>query len=297
MGTRILLWLLTAVIVLAAYFLVTRVKFARKVLTYGVFAFFVLMSLLPILWLLYSSFKPLSEILMNQLALPHHWTLQNYAGAWKLGRLGIYFINSIIYTTVTTVAVVVFGLMASYAFAKIPNKWTPFLHSSFIIGILITLQAVLIPLFFMEKSFMLTNTRLGVILPYIGISLPLSIYLGTEFIKAIPDSIIESAKIDGAGPLRIFFSIILPMSAPVAITIAIMTTLSIWNEFMFIFILTTDTVVKSLPIGIYSFSGPQTTEFGMQYAALMIGLLPMMIFYFIFHKRITEGVAAGSVKG
>jgi raffinose/stachyose/melibiose transport system permease protein len=289
--------LIVFIILLALIILSFKVQVVRSILSYSVMILFVILALFPIVWLIYSSFKPMTEIVHNQFALPHHWIVDNYANAWRIGKLGFYAINSFIYTSVATVCVIVFGLMASFAFAKLPNKLTPLLHGIFIMGILITLQSIVIPLFLFEKNIGLTNTHWGVIIPYIGISLPLAIYLGTEYIKSIPEAIIESAKMDGAGYFRIFFSIILPMSMPVAITIAIMTTLSIWNEFMLVFILSSDDFTRSLPVGIFAFSGTQATEYGMQFAALVIGLVPLLVFYIIFHGKITEGVAAGAVKG
>ena len=127
-------------------------------------------------------------------------------------------LNSVFYTGVSTIAVVVFSLAAGFAFAKLKSKATPFLHGSFIVGILLTLQSIMIPLFLMSIATGLYDSRLGVLIPYIGIGLPLGVYLCTEYIKSIPDEVIESARIDGAGYLRIFATMIAPMSTPVAAT-------------------------------------------------------------------------------
>jgi len=272
-------------------------QFARSLLMYALFTVLFLLTVIPIIWLIYSSFKSLTEINMSQLALPRHWIIDNYKNAWVMGKLGIYIINSVLYTTVTTALVVIFGLMASFAFSKLRGLSTPVLHGIFIIGILITLQSILIPLFIMLNIFHLTNSRLGVIISYIGIFLPLCVYLGTEFIKSIPDSIIESARIDGAGYIRIFFSIVLPMTKPVVTTIIVLTVLGVWNEFMFNLVLSSSDSVRSLPVGIFSFAGPLATQYGMQYAALVIGLVPMLLFYMLFSRKITEGVAGGAIKG
>jgi raffinose/stachyose/melibiose transport system permease protein len=143
----------------------------------------------------------------------------------------------------------------------------------------------------------LYNTRLGVLIPYIGIGLPMGVYLGTEFMKSIPDALIESARIDGAKYLWIFTSIIFPMSAPVTMTVGILTFTGAWNEFMLINILTSNDSIKSLPVGINRFSGALASDYGKQFSALVIGMIPMVIFYLIFRKQITKGVAAGAVKG
>jgi raffinose/stachyose/melibiose transport system permease protein len=136
-----------------------------------------------------------------------------------------------------------------------------------------------------------------VLIPYIGLGLPMGVYLGTEFIKGIPNALIESARIDGAKYLRIFTSIIFPMTAPAAITLGILTFTGTWNEFMLINILTSDDAIKSIPVGIGRFSGALASDYGKQFSALVIGMIPMLIFYLVFRKQITKGVAAGAVKG
>ena len=270
----------------------------NRLLIYTIFIIFAIFTLYPLIWLFYSSFKPQLEIIRDSFALPQVPTISNYTQAIIKGKLNIYTVNSIIYTFVSTGLVIIFSMMASFAFAKIKNRATPFLYNSFLIGLLITMQAILIPLFIVMTRIGLRDTRFGIIIIYVAINLPLAVFLGTEFVKAIPDSIIESAQIDGASYFRIFFKIILPMCKPVMVTILIFTALACWNEFMLALVFTSSDSVRSLPVGIYSFSGPFATEYGMQFAALVIGMTPMILLYAIFHKQITRGFAAGgAIKG
>jgi raffinose/stachyose/melibiose transport system permease protein len=222
---------------------------------------------------------------------------QNYPMSWTMARFDTLIINSFIYTSVTVISVILLSFMAGFAFAKLRSKLTPVLHGSFIVGILLTFQSILVPLYLMLHWIGLYNTRLGVLIPYIGIGLPIAIYLSTEYIKGIPGSIIESARIDGAPYLRIFWNIVMPMAAPVAATVAILGVTGTWNEFILINILVSKNELKSLPVGISMFSGARASDFGKQFAALVIGMTPMIIFYIIFRKQITRGVAAGAVKG
>jgi raffinose/stachyose/melibiose transport system permease protein len=269
-----------------------------KVIIYIVMGIFTFLAIYPLLWLFIQSFKTTQEYLTtSKLALPKLWFFGNYPYAWKMGKFGILLINSIIYTVVTVIAVVVLGFMAGFAFAKIPSKFTPLLHGIFIVGILLTLQSIMVPLFLMVTSVGLYDTRLGVLIPYIGLGLPMGVYLGTEFIQSIPDALVESARIDGAKFLRIFFSIIFPMTAPVAMTVGILTFTGTWNEFMLINILTSSDMIKSIPVGIGRFSGALASDYGKQFSALVIGMVPILIFYMTFRKQITKGVAAGAVKG
>jgi len=269
-----------------------------KILMYLIVIIFTILAVYPIFWLVMQSFKTTQEYMTaSKLALPVRWFSGNYPWAWTVGKFTTLILNSIFYTSVTVVSIIILSFMAGFAFAKLPSKLTPVLHGSFIIGILLTLQSILVPLFLMINAVGLYDTRLGVLIPYIGIGLPMSVYLSTEYIKSIPDSILESARLDGAKYLKIFRSIILPISAPVAATVAIITTTGTWNEFVLINILVAKNELKSLPVGINMFSGALASDFGKQFSALVIGMLPMVIFYVIFRKQITKGVSAGAVKG
>lgn len=267
------------------------------VVTYTILIIFALLAILPILWLIMSSFKTSQEYQLDRLGFPKQFFWQNYRDAWVRGHFGTYIINSVIYTAVTVIAVLVLGMMSGFAFAKIKMKCTKILYGSYIIGILMTLQSIMIPLFIVINQVGLYDTKLGVLIPYIGIGLPMGVYLCTEYIRSIPDALVESARIDGASYFKIFFSIVVPMAKPVATTLAILNISGTWNEFMLINMLTSSSSNKSLPVGIHSFAGSLSTDYGKLFASLVIGLLPMLIFYLVFRKEITKGVAAGAVKG
>jgi raffinose/stachyose/melibiose transport system permease protein len=271
--------------------------FVAKFLAYAVMILFTVMTLYPILFLIINSFKTTGEFQMSQLGWPKAPTLQNYKLAWGFGEFGKLFPNSLIYTIGATVGIILLSLLAGFAFAKIKSRATKPIYGSFIIGILLTIQSLMIPLFLEVNLLHIYNTRFAVLLVYIGAGLPTGVYLSTEFIKGIPTALVESARIDGAGYLRIFWKIILPMAVPVATTLAILNITNIWNEFALINILVSRTELKSLPLGIYKFSGSLSTDYGKQFAALTIGMAPMLIFYIAFRKQITKGVAAGAVKG
>lgn len=268
-----------------------------RIILYALMISFAVLTIYPIYWVIISSFKTTQGFQLNRLGLPSPWVFINYPQAWKLGNFGVLFGNSLFYTAVSTAAVIVGSISAGFAFAKIPSRATPILYGSFIIGILLTIQSIMVPLFLMINTVGLYNTRLGVLIPYIGFGLPLGVYLCTEYVRSIPNSVIESARIDGAGYLTIFWRIVMPMAKPVVATLSILTIQSVWNEFMLINILVSRTALKSLPVGILMFSGALSTDYGKQFAALVIGMVPMIIFYLIFRHQITKGVAAGAVKG
>jgi len=265
---------------------------------YSILILFSVLAIYPIFWVIMASFKTTQEFMItSKLSLPREFFFKNYPLTWSNANFSTLIFNSIFYTSITTVVIIMLSFMAGFAFAKLPSKLTPALHGGFIIGILITLQCIMVPLFLLIRTVGLYNTRLGVLIPYIGIGLPIGVYLATEYIKGIPNEVIESARIDGAKYLRIFWRIILPMAAPVATTVAILQVTGTWNEFMLINILVSSDRLKTVPLGINMFSGALATDYGKQFTALVIGMMPMIIFYIIFRKQITKGVSAGAVKG
>lgn len=222
----------------------------------------------------------------------------NYTSAFERGGLGLKFLNSILYTTVSTFFIIFLGLMAAFAASKMPFPRLSALVLAVIgFGYLISQHQVIIPLFLMFSSVGLTDTHIGMILAYTAFGLPLSTLLAAQYMRGLPSSLIESARMDGASTFRTFLSIIAPMCQPVMVTIGIISALGIWNEFLMVLVLASSDATKSLPVGIFSFSSLTGTQLGWQLAALVIATLPAMIVYFAFQKQLTRGVVSGAVKG
>jgi raffinose/stachyose/melibiose transport system permease protein len=222
----------------------------------------------------------------------------NFRSAIIRGSLGGKFINSLIYSGVSTLLVNLFGLMTAFALSKMQFRKLAYAVGGLIgLGYLISINSLIIPLFLMLSRVGLTDTHIGIILVYTAFGLPLAVMLETQFIHGIPNSLIESARIDGASTIRVFSSIIVPMATPVIVTVSIITALGIWNEFLLVLILASSEFTKSLPVGVYSFSSLTSTQLGWQLAALVVATAPAMIVYFIFQKRLAEGVVGGAIKG
>lgn len=269
---------------------------AWKVFANVFMVLFTFLTLAPLIWLLYSSFKPHPEIIRNVFALPRQLFIENYTKAWRLGNLGLYTVNSVIYTASATLITVFLALGAGYGFAKFGFRATRYLYAFFIMGLLVTAHSVLVPLFILETRIGIDDTRLGVLLPYIGFGLPFLIYLSTSFIRGIPDSLEEVARIDGASYLKIFWHVVRPMSAPVVATMTIFSFVSNWNEFVFVFVLTSRQDLRSLPVGVNAFAGGMSRDYGLLFAALVIATVPMILFYIFFHEQLKKGFAAGAIK-
>jgi len=276
-----------------------NVSLLVKFIIYIVMIIFTVLTIYPIFWLIIQSFKS-SQVYQktSKLSFPAEWYFDNYPFVWSQVGFYNFFINSVIYAVITVIAVVLLANMAGFAFAKIPFKITKLFHGLFIVGILLTIQSILIPIFLMINAVGLFNTRLGVLIPYVGLGLPIGVYLYTDFIKnGIPGELIESGRIDGASFLRIFSSIVFPMCAPVSITLAIITFIATWNEFILMSLLTAGDMYKSIPAAVGRFAGNLGSDYGKLFTALTISIVPILVFYFVFRKQITKGVAAGAVKG
>lgn len=268
-----------------------------KAVSYFVFALFTFLAVFPLLWMLLNSFKTNTEIFKNIFALPSKLQFSNYVEAWTIGGLGAKFANTVLYTLSSTALILILSSMLGYAFAKSPyRRWTNFLYGLLGLGMLISLQAILIPLFIMIRSMGLQNSYIGIIAVYTAVGLPISTYLIREFMQGIPDALIESAKIDGASNFRTFWSIVMPVASPVLVTVTILNVLGVWNEFMLVLVLGNDRTT-SLAAGVYSFASTTSQRYDKQLAALVIATFPIVCFYFALNKRITRGVVAGAVKG
>ncbi|MBB6481693.1 carbohydrate ABC transporter permease [Spirochaeta isovalerica] len=221
----------------------------------------------------------------------------NYESAFIRGGLAGKFANSIIYASVSTFLIILLGSMTAFAISKMQfAKLSKILMIVYGLGYLISIPSLIIPLFLMMTKVGLIDTHLGLILVYVAFGMPLAVLLSSQFMQGLPSSLVESAYIDGASVFRTFWSIILPMTTPVIITISILSALGIWNEFLLVLVLASSEFTKSLPVGVYSFSSLTGTQLGWQLAALVIATLPAMIVYFTFNQRLTNGVVAGAVK-
>jgi raffinose/stachyose/melibiose transport system permease protein len=257
---------------------------------------FTVLTVFPLVWLFYSSLKPHAEIMLHPMALPRSPSLDNYLRAWTMGSLGISLVNSFIYTISATLITLFLALAAAFGITKFGFKSAAFFTGAFALGLMIAVHAVIIPLFILERMLGILNRRIGVILPYIAFDLPMSVMIAISYVRGIPDALIESSQIDGAKYRYVFWQMIVPLSTPVIATMVILSFLRHWNEFLFVFVFTTRAAMKSLPVAITQFAGRQNIEYGLQYASLVIGILPMIIFYFCFHAQLIKGFGEGALK-
>nr|MBC9200838.1 carbohydrate ABC transporter permease [Paenibacillus sp. PL91] len=270
----------------------------KKTIVRAFLALLIITQVYPLLWLVLYSFKTNEEILSSTFfALPQVMKWENYTNAFVNGHYLQYLWNSVIVTGISMIITLVLGAMVSYAIGRFKWKASKIVMLVFLIGIMIPTQATLIPLVVLFNKLHIMDTHLSLILPYIAFSVPMAVFILSEFYKGIPHELEESAAIDGASIYRIFISIIFPITIPPLMTVSIVTFINIWNEYIMAATFISSSHLKTLPFGIYSFVGKYTTNYGAIGAYLILGVIPVLIVYFLLADKITQGMVAGAVKG
>ncbi|MBB6479988.1 multiple sugar transport system permease protein [Spirochaeta isovalerica] len=238
---------------------------------------------------------PNNLLKINSTALfPAQVTFENLLGVFKVGLTTRWFTNSLIVTGITTVFTLLFQAMAGYAFAKMKFRGRKVLYSLTLAGLMVPKEALFIPLFLMFSQLSAHNTYAALFLPRIAI--PLGVFIMVQFFKGIPDSLTEAAQIDGASPIRTFFSIILPMTVPALTSLGIFTYILTWNDYLWPLVSATRKEMFTITTGLASLQGnfAQATELGSLMARGSIASLPLLILFLIFQKYLIRGISMSS---
>ncbi len=253
----------------------------------------------PVLVVLMNSFKTKFSISLTPFVFPNKETfagISNYtSGILKTGFLSAFF-YSVFITVFSVAAIVIFTSMTAWFIVRVKNKMTSLLYYLFVFSMIVPFQMVMFPMSKMANVLGLDNP-LGIIIIYLGFGAGLSVFMFTGFIKSVPIGIEEAALIDGAGPLRTFWQVVFPILKPTAITVAILNTMWIWNDYLLPY-LVIGSDYKTIPIAVqYLKGGYGSVDMGAMMAMLVLAVVPVVIFYLFCQKYIIKGVASGAVKG
>jgi N-acetylglucosamine transport system permease protein len=253
----------------------------------------------PMIWLVYSSFKTDQEIFFSPWALPEVLQFDNFVRAWVTVHVGQYFFNSMIVVIPGVALTLALSSMSSYIMARFAFPGNRFLFYLFMAGMLFPLFLALVPLFFLAKDLGLLNTYHGLIIVYTAYSLPFTNFFLTGFFKTLPSELHEAALIDGANEYQVFFRVMLPLAQPGLITMGIFNFLGMWNQFILPLVLMTDRDKYVLPQGLSFMLHQQyyQSDWSALFAAVTIIMIPTVIVYVIFQKRIQQGMTVGALKG
>ena len=267
-----------------------------RALFYTVMGLLALVYGFPLMWMAWSSFKTNAEIFDSPLSLPTSVDFSRWAEAWEVGNLGRYALNSVIVTTVSVVAILIFAALAAFAFSRFEFRGRGVLLGLFAFGLLMPIQSYFIAQNSLFEMLNLKDTRWALIVPYAAMGLSLAVYLLKVYLDSLPRELFEAARVDGCGDARMFTVLVLPLLRPGLATVAIFSALNAWNEFLLALLYITNDALKTIPTGLLAFSSRYVTDYQLLFAALTIITLPMVAVYVMFHRQIVAGVTEGSLK-
>ena len=253
--------------------------------------------LMPFFWMMSVSLKPATEPFAIPARLwPEHPTLENYVTAFR-PEFRTYFLNSLVVSLSTVAITVTLGLLAAYSFTRNQSKALLALMTLVIGAQMFPSSAIIIPIYRMMKATDLLNTYASLIIAYVTITLPVAIWMLRSFLARLPIELDEAAALDGAGPLRAFFLIIVPLSSPGIIATAVFVLIVTWQEFLFALSFTSTRDMRTLPVGMNDFIGQYGIRYGELMASSVLVSLPVVAVFFLLQRQFVSGLTAGAIKG
>ena len=258
---------------------------------------FVFYAVFQFLWLVFDSLKTNEELLDNPFKLPAVFQFKNYTEAIEAAGLGRLIINSLVISTCATFLNILFASMCAFVIARHTFWGKNVLFLMITAGILVPLNALIIPYFAIINFLNLYDTRIGLILVYCAVGLPVSTFILTEFFRSIPKEIEEASFLDGCNFVARYFRIMLPLALPGLATAGTFQFILCWNEFIYAMLLTSSTEIRTIQFGISYFTNQFFSDYVGMFAAVVVSILPSITVFILFKERVITGLTAGSVKG
>ena len=256
-----------------------------------------LFVLVPFFWMVSVSLKPATEPFAIPARLwPEDPTLANYITAFR-PEFQTYFLNSLVVALSTVAVTVTLGLLAAYCFSRAKLMLISVLMSLVVLALMFPHSAIIIPIYKMMRGADLLNTYASLIIVYVTVTLPVAIWMMHGFLAKIPESLEEAANIDGAGPLRAFWQIVVPLSRPGVIATAVYVLIVTWQEFLFALSFTSTKEMRTLPVGMNDFIGQYGIRYGELMASSVLVSIPVVAVFFLLQRYFVAGLTAGAVKG
>jgi len=275
------------------------VTIGRKIghlLVFTFFALFAIAIIIPFIWMILTGLKTNRELFLAPWRMPNKFMFANYLQAWNEG-IGNYFTNSVIVTLFSTIFSTMLSCLASYPLARMQFKFRKLWILIILGGLMLAPQASLISLYRMMRVLHLFNTHLGLILVNSVFRIPFSTFLIMSYFGTIDKSMEESAYMDGATTLTVFWKIIMPLSKPILASAFIICIRAVWNDLMFALVLIQSDKLKTIPVGLMNMKGFTTTNWTVLVAGLMLASLPLIVAFIAMQRQFVRGLTEGSVKG
>ncbi len=275
----------------------TAARTGRRLTVGGLATIWLAVTLAPLVFVLFTSLKSQQETYESAVwDLPRVFDLSHYAAILQ-GGFGSYLLNSVFVVGLSIALILAASSMAAYALARMRFRFNKTLFSLIVAGMIVPLHVTLVPIYLMTRAVGLYDTPFALIGPYVATSLPVSIFIMTEFMRQIPRELEEAAQLDGCGPFAIFWKVFFPLSGPGLATIAIYNGIQLWNEFIFAYVLTSSQGNRTLPLAMWDFQGQYSSNIPAMLAVVTLTSLPLIVAYAFGQERIVKGMMAGSLKG
>lgn len=271
---------------------------ANKIIKNSISAILVLYTFITIFLIgntVLSSFKTKQELINHTIGFPRKFTLENYKILLFEEGFSLYFLNSLFLVAMALILLIAVASMAAYGLAQYRFRGQGFLQTYFLVGLMFPIQLGILPLFIMLTKLHLNNNLFGLAILYAA-NMSFPVFVFSKFFKALPYSLIESARIDGAGEFRTYLSIIIPISKPVFFTIGLINFVTIWNDFYMPLVFLTKSSVRTLTLAVYSYMANFLANWNKVFAAVAIALIPVVVIFFLFSDQIVAGLTGGAVK-
>lgn len=257
-----------------------------------------LLFIAPFYFVLVNSVKTLGEILVDAASLPAVYKFTNYSRVWEMISFPTALRNTVTITALSVAGIVVLSSMTAYRLVRRPSRFNSLLLLAFISSMIIPFQSVMLQLVRVTSLLELRGDLLGIVVCYLGFGLALSVFLFHGFIKSVPLEIEEAAVVDGCSPYGVFWRIVFPLLRPIAVTVVILNTLWIWNDYLLpVLIIGSNKALTTIPLAVTRFFGQYTKQWDLALAGLAMSVTPIVILFLLLQKQIVEGITAGSVKG
>ncbi|MBF9707424.1 carbohydrate ABC transporter permease [Bifidobacterium dentium] len=255
-----------------------------------------LVCAVPLWYIVINTFKTIADMNVNPLGLPNDWTFDNYINAFKTVPILRSLWNTVIVTFFGVAIQVIVGALAAYGMILRKSRFTSAVGAVLMVAFVVPAQSTLIPLYRMEAGVHLVNTLAGLVLIYLGGAV-FCYFLIVGYMRSLPFELIEAARIDGAGPLRIFWNIVMPLIKPILTTVIVFQTMGTWNDFMNANVFISSFELRTIVLQVYNAVGQFSTDWPSFMTITVLALLPVFIFFIFCQKWIVSGLVAGSVKG
>jgi raffinose/stachyose/melibiose transport system permease protein len=272
-------------------------RMAGSVVSYGVLLAVAAIIVVPVVYAVLGGFRDAPQLAADPVGLPDPWVWTNYTETLTSEAFWQQLRNSVVVAALTTIVVVFFGALAAFVIARREFPGREVAYTVFTLGLLFPVTVAILPLLILVRDLGLLDNPLGLALPEAAFGLPLTIIILRPFFRSIPMELEDAASIDGCGPLGFFFRILLPLSRPVLVTVAMLAIVASWNQFLLPLVLLSDAETWTLPLGLTNFSTQYTTDTARILAYTTLALIPALVFYVFAERQLVGGLTTGGVKG